>query len=576
MKQLIVLIVFVVSFVNIQCQSSKDYKGSEDNTQFSDSSYINLKTVNNQQVVNLDKLGKIWGMMKYFHPAVAQGEYNWDYELFRIMPEIIEAQSDSVCDLLLINWLHQFGNFELDTNSPIVKNSLKMSVDLKWTKNNKLLSLPLMSFLDSLKNAKKSNEHYYIDFVQGIGNPIFKNENTYQEMTYPDAGYRLLSLFRYWNMVQYFFPYKYLIGEDWNVVLSEFIPKFVDAKNTLEYQTTLLKLIARINDTHANIYQSDIALDIARGIYIAPFDVKFIENKAVVAEITNDTLIKKTGISKGDIITKINGKTIEQIVEELKPISPASNEPTRLRNIALEMIRSQNSFLTIEYQHNGKIKTDTVICQNRLDYYNNNIQPKKPSYQLLPSNIGYIYIETLKRDSVSFIMKKLKNTQGIVIDLRCYPSDFALYELGNYLMPYATDFAKFTRTDLTNIGDFYFDESVSTIGKKNAKYYKGKIAILVDEGTQSSAEFHAMAFQVAPQAVVIGSTTAGADGNISRIGLPGGIRTLFTGIGVYYPNGTETQRIGIVPNIEIKPTIEGFQAERDEILEKAIEWIKQK
>jgi C-terminal processing protease CtpA/Prc len=46
-----------------------------------------------------------------------------------------------------------------------------------------------------------------------------------------------------------------------------------------------------------------------------------------------------------------------------------------------------------------------------------------------------------------------------------------------------------------------------------------------------------------------------------------------TGIGVYYPDGRETQRIGIVPDIEIKPTIEGLKLKRDEVLEKAIEVI---
>jgi len=48
---------------------------------------------------------------------------------------------------------------------------------------------------------------------------------------------------------------------------------------------------------------------------------------------------------------------------------------------------------------------------------------------------------------------------------------------------------------------------------------------------------------------------------------------MISGIGVYYPDGKETQRIGIVPDLEIKPTIEGIKNGRDELLEKAIEII---
>ena len=83
-----------------------------------------------------------------------------------------------------------------------------------------------------------------------------------------------------------------------------------------------------------------------------------------------------------------------------------------------------------------------------------------------------------------------------------------------------------------------------------------------------------MAFRTAPKAIVIGSTTAGADGNISLFYLPGGIKTAISGTGIYYPDGTETQRIGIVPDIEVKPTVLGVKNKKDELLEKASELIE--
>jgi C-terminal processing protease CtpA/Prc len=82
-----------------------------------------------------------------------------------------------------------------------------------------------------------------------------------------------------------------------------------------------------------------------------------------------------------------------------------------------------------------------------------------------------------------------------------------------------------------------------------------------------------MAFRAAPHTTIIGSTTAGADGNVSEIVLPGGLNTSISGIGVYYPNGKLTQRVGIVPDITVTPTIESIKADRDEVLEKAIEFI---
>ena len=127
-------------------------------------------------------------------------------------------------------------------------------------------------------------------------------------------------------------------------------------------------------------------------------------------------------------------------------------------------------------------------------------------------------------------------------------------------MPKKIPFVKFTDASITTPGLFDFKTN-SPVGSKNKNYFKGKVVILVNEITQSSSEFHAMAYRVHPNALVIGSTTAGADGNVTNFYLPGNIFTLFSGIGVYYPDGGETQRIGIVPDIEVKPTINGIRSE---------------
>lgn len=89
----------------------------------------------------------------------------------------------------------------------------------------------------------------------------------------------------------------------------------------------------------------------------------------------------------------------------------------------------------------------------------------------------------------------------------------------------------------------------------------------------SQAEYTAMAFRSAPGALVVGSTTAGADGNVSPFSLPGDLRTMISGLGVFYPDKTPTQRIGIVPNVVAHPTVAGLRDGRDEVLEEALRQI---
>ena len=194
-------------------------------------------------------------------------------------------------------------------------------------------------------------------------------------------------------------------------------------------------------------------------------------------------------------------------------------------------------------------------------------------FKLLDGNIGYITLANIKKEEISKIKKSFKNTKGIIIDIRNYPSTFVPITLGSYFVSKPTSFVTFTNGNINNPGEFTFTKTIKIPGGKN--YYQGKLVVLVNENSQSQAEYTAMAFRAGENTKIIGSTTAGADGNVSTIFLPGGLRTMISGIGVYYPNGKETQRIGIVPDIIIKPTIKGIKKGKDEVMEKANEMINQ-
>ena len=100
--------------------------------------------------------------------------------------------------------------------------------------------------------------------------------------------------------------------------------------------------------------------------------------------------------------------------------------------------------------------------------------------------------------------------------------------------------------------------------------YAGKLIILVNEVTQSAAEQLAMALRTHTQARIIGSQTAGSIGDVAEFYLPGGILTRISALGVYYPDGGQTQRVGVRIDETVTPTIAGLRQGRDEVLERAL------
>jgi C-terminal processing protease CtpA/Prc len=177
----------------------------------------------------------------------------------------------------------------------------------------------------------------------------------------------------------------------------------------------------------------------------------------------------------------------------------------------------------------------------------------------------------VKTADVAQYAKQAAGAKGWIIDIRNYPSEFVPFALGSLFVEGPTPFARFTGGDLSNPGAFYWTDALTI--EPAQPHYGGKIVVLVDEVSQSQAEYTAMAFRAAPRTVVVGSTTAGADGNVSSVPLPGGLSTMFSGLGVFYPDKRPTQVVGIVPDVRVTPTVAGLRAGRDEVLEAGIREI---
>jgi C-terminal processing protease CtpA/Prc len=565
-KKLFMLSIFLI--LNLTANSQYVYKAELDK-EFEEGTTIKVDSLSDLQTNNLYKLAKIWGFIKYYHPYIAKGALNWDNELFRILPIILKAESEVEAEKNMFNWLQKILITKIDSGDKIGNTpNVKQRANTAFFKDKTLKNKQLKTLLLAIETVKKPQFHYYIGFVKEVGNPFFSHELTYKNLNFKDDGVKLLGLFRYWNIVNYFFPYRYLMDDDWDKTLKAFIPKIIQADDNLTYKLCLLTLVGKVQDTHANIVVQDETLYWFWGSNKVPIEVKMIENQVVVTHIYDSLAVGD--IRVGDVITAINNQKITERIEDKIKYCPASNRPTQLRNLMEFILRTNEISLDLAIEGKGN---QHVNCVNTMIFQDRKMSI--PAHKLLDDNIGYIYPASLQRNTIDAIMQKYMDTKGIIIDLRCYPADFIVYKLGKYLMPSPREFVKFTSGNIDRAGDFEMGKPIE-VGILKPDYYKGKIAILINEETLSQAEYSTMAWRVAPKATVIGSTTAGADGNISPIILPGNISTYISGIGVYYPDGKETQRVGIVPDIECHPTINGIKNGLDELLNKAIEIVRQK
>jgi C-terminal processing protease CtpA/Prc len=540
--------------------------------QFDEGSGLTLPMLSPAQVENLVTLGKVWGFLKYHHPLVTSGKYHWDYELLRILPNVVQATDRAAANAWILAWINGLGPVTPCTRCAMLKGeNLSLGPDVKWIQDTTLLGAALSRELQSIyQNRPSGDRQFYVGLQPGVGNPVFEHELPYIALKLPDAGFQLLALYRFWNIVEYWSPYRNIMGEDWDKVLAEFIPKIALATNSDEYQRELMALIARMHDGHANLWNS-LKVRPPVGDCHLPVTVRFVEGQAVVAGLPTGETGKNSGLAVGDVITELDGTPVGVLIERWTPYYASSNEVAQRRDMARSMTRGPCGDASVRLRrgsHDMALKTKRVSMKVPAILAHD---LAGETFRMLSKDVAYMKLSSVKAADVAGYVESASGAKALIIDLRNYPSEFVVFALGSLLVESKTEFARFTTVDPTRPGAFYWTTPLSLNPRK--PHFGGRLLILVDEISQSQAEYTTMAFRTTTGAIVVGSTTAGADGNVSPFPMPGGFNTGISGIGVFYPDKKPTQRIGIVPDIEVKPTISGIAADRDEVLEEALRQV---
>ncbi len=530
--------------------------------QFDRGSGIALTALTDLQIENLTTLGRVWGFLKYHHPKVTTGQLHWDYELFRILPEVLAAKDHASANAALVEWIDRIGPITPCRHcARLRENDLHLRPDLDWMENKVMLGDDLSQHLRAIYAARPAGgSQFYVAKTPNIGNPAFTHELGYGDLKFPDAGYQLLGLFRYWNMIEYWSPDRDVVGEDWNGVLADFISRVALAKNSEDYQLEMMAVVAMAHDGHSNLWSS-LKVRPPVGACQIEAGIRFVDNQFVVSAVP---AVESTGLMPGDALTALDGVPVAKLIEKWVPYYAASNDAARLRDIGRYMTRGECGDSKVTVRRGGGTLTLTVkrVPYHRDDFSLGAHDLPGPAFRLLSKDVAYLKLSTVKIADAEHYIHSAAGTKGLVIDIRNYPSEFVVFALGSLLTKHNVPFVRATEPDLSNPGAFYW--AIPETLPAHSPHYPGKVVVLVDEISMSQSEFTAMAFR-ACGAIVIGSTTAGADGNVSPFALPGGLRTLIRWLGVYYPDQSPTQRAGIVPNSETKPTVAANRAASGEV-----------
>jgi len=270
---------------------------------------------------------KAWGHVKYFHSAMAGFTVDWDDVLLESLDEIRSANDNESFNQALLDMILKAGPMGTGTTPlPDTPDSLNNNTDTSWFYDSKL-SEEVSAALDTIKVRFRPQNNRYVSEQWNNGPPAFGSDMKYNSIEgLPDENIRILALFRYWNIINYFFPYKYIMDQDWDETLAEFIPKIVQAEDALTYHLAFKKLTTRINDSHA--FFSSPVFNAWQGNAFPPFLARYIENQMVVTQV-----LPGVDIAPGDVIKRIDNEEIDELRGRLRKYAHGSNDEIIERTI---------------------------------------------------------------------------------------------------------------------------------------------------------------------------------------------------------------------------------------------------
>jgi C-terminal processing protease CtpA/Prc len=128
---------------------------------------------------------------------------------------------------------------------------------------------------------------------------------------------------------------------------------------------------------------------------------------------------------------------------------------------------------------------------------------------------------------------------------------------------------------MPNFRDVGYIDGAWTIQPSSPRL-RARIVFLSGGGAISYAESTLGVVEAYRLGDIVGEASAGTNGNVNAFTLPGGYFVGWTGMLVQKRDGTPHHGVGILPTVPVSPTVAGIRAGRDEVLERAIDLVKQR
>lgn len=364
-----------------------------------------------------------------------------------------------------------------------------------------------------------------------------------------------------WNVLEHFWPYWGTVAVDWTAELDAALRDALDDRTLEDHMATLQRLGAAAPDGH-----SQVACPGAARRAKLPLAVDVIEGQIVV------TASADSAILRGDVIVSIAGRPAATELAAEEALTSGSPQFKRVKACSLFGAGPSGPMVNLRVRRGGIELPVVLIREDKtLEEFSH------PAIDHFSDGIYYVDLSRATMAEIDAMMAQLASAPAVVFDVRRRPN--SNQAVLSYLLTRPDD----AKTWLAVPHVIRPDHGSTSILSWETSGWEmpvlqphigGRIAFLTGPSATSYSESVMGLVEHYHLGAIIGSATAGANGNIAQIAEPTGCSLRFTGLRVTKLDGSRFHLIGVQPTIPASRTIAGVLAGRDEVLKKALVYLR--
>ncbi|HYM59878.1 MAG TPA: S41 family peptidase, partial [Thermoanaerobaculia bacterium] len=332
-----------------------------------------------------------------------------------------------------------------------------------------------------------------------------------------DRATRLTAVILAWNVFEHFYPYFDAVKADWPGELRKALTSAATDPDDAAFAITLRRMTAALQDGHAHIEMPG-----GTGSYSLPLVLTWVEGQIVVTAVA--TPLADAGVLPGEVVVKIDGKPASDVVASMESLVSAATPQWRRHIALIELCHGpKDSEITLDLKDPaGDVKSVTLP---RTETFQTAVREKRPrAVEEIRPGIQYVDLTRVTDDELQHAVPALAEAKGIVFDLRGYPNvrpDFLTHLSDKHLLSAQWRVPVITMPD-GRAPRTYEGEHERWDLPPSTPRFGGKIAFLTDGSAISYAESIMGIVEAYKLGEIVGEPTAGTNGDINRIRLPGG------------------------------------------------------